>query len=243
MTTQNPLQPDPNQVIRPNQAPEADETPPAPDQQPQLHTLQPGDVSASSPQPTASDDAVKPINPLILAAGLILLLIFVGVFVPRFFGGISLEKYSNSDYSLDVPAQYLVSETDDYSLFTEEEGEADTRSSVISTFEALPADSGDQYKASLLASLEPTLRQQSQLNFVNITSLEDFKSDKTTHGSFEALKATGTSIGSDGQANGKLATLVVIGDKGIYSLYVYAHDSDPDLAKNTNKILNSLKLL
>ncbi len=180
---------------------------------------------------------------IIVAITIVLTLVAVGsIFAIDYFSGIPLDKYSAKEYSVQVPKGYEKRDDGNTVEFTEQSKDDDTQSSVLVGFERIPGGTNGEAKETFLEFIEKDFAEGAKLSFSNVEKTKGFTTDKTEVDGFEAIRGQGISLDYDGKENGKIAGVVVVGDKGIYQVFVFAHTSDTELAKSVDKIIDSLEI-
>lgn len=243
MNPENPLQPNPNEVIKPSEPlkPKPVEikeetvlrTQPAEPQvfTPAIKQSNPANSITLNRPKTNDRSKIVYLLPVILAIVLLVIII-------RASSGIPLEKYTASEYTLKIPKGYDKNESSSIIRFEENGAIQEGQSWVAVDFSAFPSDLDEAYRALVLDYGRQEFESQSQALFPSADSLQDFKQDETHFKRFDAIKAN-----SKLQNKGEFTAIRIFADEGIYSIYVYADKSDPKLAKTANKIINSLEIL
>ncbi len=155
-------------------------------------------------------------------------------------GGLKLEKKSNTGYSILIPEGYEEKNEQGMTFYEEKEGDEDTHSAILIFNEAYPKG-----KAPTAEEKETVLKALENLPKTVFASLgkksNDFKVERTTYKGKDAVKFSGRVEDDDKQA-GDVKGIVVVGDKSFYMIFVAAHDSDPAVAKNMDKIIDSFEI-
>jgi len=196
---------------------------------------------AASPQ--TQGGSKKKLIMLIVGIVVLLALIVGGWFgYNKFFAGIKLEKYSNSNISLLVPAGYAKTEENGGATFDEKNASDDTKSTVIAYYQAYPEAISDDELASVKTELRNQLKSAAQGAVASSgETVDDLNITDTTFKGDAALKLTGTAK-KDGKKIGDVTIVAVANKKAVYLVGVAAHTSDPGLKKKTNTIINSLEV-
>lgn len=193
-------------------------------------------------EPLPATNKSQRLNPLLIVISLVLLVVVIILF-SRGLGGVHLTKFTTNGFSVLVPADYVKASNGGTSEFTEKlrKGEnVTTQSRVIVDFE--PSDFTPALRQAILDGLQKQSQNSLALSIVNTGKLQNFKTSKVKVSGFEGFKAQGTSVDLKNNKTGQVNAIVVVGSHGIYQIVVYAHKSDPDLAKSANKIINSLSI-
>lgn len=245
----------PQDPLNPNQSNPVPEQPyqPAPPQQSAYEPVQPAVSPTSqpslqapyspSPLPVASpSNMIKRILLILIGLVVAVALGVGGLFAYNYFSGIPLVTYSAKEYSVSVPRDYKKSGANESVEFTENAKDEATRSSVLVGYQPYLSKVTDEYKKAFLDSIEKDFKSGAELSFVNVDKVKDFKVSRIKIDGFDAIKGEGKSLDFDGKENGKISGTIVIGNTGAYQVYVFAHTSDPDLAKRIDQIINSLNI-
>lgn len=209
-------------------------TPPATSPAPS-GTWQPG-----APAPASGGNKKK----MMLVVGVVVGLAVVAAIIfgaMKFFGGksIKLETFSNENFSLLVPVGYKKEEG--AVIAFQEPGDKDTQSAVLAQYEKMP----ETIEESQLAEVRKLFKeqiQQSAPSFVNSDEeLKDLKVEDTTFKGQEGILIT-ASIAKGGKVVGDLKMVAVINTEAIYIVGVGVHNSDKDLHKKVDTIINSFEL-
>jgi hypothetical protein len=207
----------------------------------------PGQTGApwqQAPNPSfAAPDAPKRKDKKTILLFVILAIIFLtglGWFVyNKWFSSITLETYSNEDFSISVPADY--NREDKEFIEFKEKGPSSSQSEVVAYYALLPsaigADQVDEFKELFRDELSKEAEKLADSD----EKVEDLKITDTTYKGEDALQLTAT-VTRDGKKEGQVKLVAVINEKEVYLIGVAAHVSDPGVAKNIDTIINSFTL-
>ncbi len=241
-----PLQPPPAQPFEPITPQSFQPTPQDPYTRPEPTEPQPPqNLVPPAQQPyyvAPKSNKVKQIM-IIVAITIVLTLIAVGsIFAIDYFSGTPLETYSTKEYSVKVPKGYEKTDNDNTIEFSEKTKDKSTQSSVLVGYERIPGGADDEAKKMFLEFIEKDFAEGAKLSFSSVEKTKDFTTKKTEIDGFDAIRGEGISLDEDGKENGKVSGAIVIGDKGAYQIFVFAHTSDSELSKSIDKIIDSLDI-
>ena len=184
----------------------------------------------------------------IIVAGLIVLGVGVWALMTFVFASISLETYKGDGYSILVPKDYKKEEVGSAITYTSEKkkgsnGEDDVYSAMYITSGDYPTGTAkDQYVELYDKYFDEDAFKQSLSTSKSDNEIKNFKSDKTTYQGFTARKYTADAYQNDTKV-GTVRTLIVFGDKKLYSVALLAHAQvEAGFRASADKILNSLKI-
>lgn len=171
-------------------------------------------------------------------AGVALLGVGAWLLYTNVFGAIPLKTYQGEGYSVLVPRDYEEESTSSAVTFSEPEAERDTKSMVSVSKLDVPSEYRDQY----IKMLESSLNEDSLTSTVqsSASTVKDFKSEEITHNGIEGRKLTATAVKDDKRV-GDFTMMILYDEDAFYYVIVAAHESDPALARATDKIISSFK--
>lgn len=258
-----PEQPTPQMPVQPEATPSGPVVvpPPAPPssvqspQQPVMSSQAPG-VAVEGNQQAASPAFSTPTPPggvvpsqkkkipkwAIVAVGVaIIAVVAAALFGPKLLGGgIALTTYKGDGYSALVPKAYTKEAQSDGVMFNEDD-EIESRSLVYVNGEQFETELSESERDQLVTYLEGGFDTLLEQNISTSGSITNKNVDKTQYKGMEARRITAT-YEKDGREVGKIHALFVIDTKGIYALMVVASETDQDLQKSANKIIDSLEV-
>lgn len=247
MNPQDPLNPNqsspvPEQLYQPAPPNQSADEPVQPAVSPETQPAAQAPYNPSSLPATPPSNMMKRILLIIVGLVVLVALGIGGLFAYNYFNGIPLVTYSTKEYSVSVPKDYKKSGANDAVEFTENAKDEATRSSVLVGYQPYLSKVNDEYKKAFLDSIEKDFKSGAELSFINVDKVKDFKVSRTKIDGFDAIKGEGKSLDFDGKENGRISGTIVIGNTGAYQVYVFAHTSDPDLAKRIDQIIGSLDI-
>ena len=177
----------------------------------------------------------------IIAAVLVVIGSSVFIFM-KYAGGIKLENFSNSDFSIDYPKGYEKKENGVETVF-EESGESDdkTKSSVVVFVDKAPTDVSEETRTEYLELLEDNVDLALAGELKSNQKAENSITERIEIEGYEAVKLT-TDITEDGKYIGKVLFVGGITDRTYYSVVVLAHVSDPAVEKKASAIIESFDI-
>lgn len=191
--------------------------------------------------PVVTKRKKKPVLFIVLAAITVVLLAGGAFAASKFLGGIKLETYSNSSFSISYPKGYEVNESaDGTTTFKEPKQPEDTQSGVVVGINHVPKGIDKAERGKVFKSIEASLED-----------LETFKDDgqKVINVDkeiiqFEAADALKihAEIEKDGKKIGEVSLLAGVTEKYVYTAIAYGHISDPGVLKKIETIIQSFDL-
>lgn len=178
--------------------------------------------------------------------GLVLVIVLGGLWFVYGFHKLKLTEFSADNFSLNVPSKYEQAQTLGLTTFKERGGDESKRSMVFvlepTSRTGLNTDfSNNAAIAANFSLVERTLPTTLESYIGQSSSIEQVQIDKVSHDGDSAFLMHGNVLLS-GKKSGVVSALVVYHNSGIYTVVVYANDSDKDLGKASKHVLDTFNI-
>lgn len=185
-------------------------------------------------------DKPKFIALIVIALVVIILIVAAALVVPKL-KGISLESYSNSDFSILTPKDYERKEESGLIKFEEKGSDDKTKSGVLVFFEKSPQSLSKEEQEQALSLVEGSFKEELEKELGNDSKFENYTLEKTDYKGNPARTIT-ADVAIDGKKAGKIKMVVGVSASSVYVVGVVAHQSDKGVEKSIDKIIDSFEI-